>query len=418
MSACAGNAILCALETLATVMLSFEEALAHMRAAARPPEGRETVLLDDATGRVLAAPLHAQVAVPPADNAAMDGYAVCSTDIEPGGSTLTVSQRIPAGTVPGPLQPGTAARIFTGAPVPAGSDAVIMQEEVSVAGTEVSFARPPAPGQHIRRAGEDIAPGDRVLEAGTRLGAAHLGLAASLGVPELDVFRRLRVAVFFTGDELVAPGQPLAAGKLYNSNRPVLRSLLGALGCTVTDLGMVRDRLDETVAVLGRAAQGHDLVITSGGVSVGEEDHVRTAVASLGRLDLWKIAIKPGKPLAFGRIGEADFIGLPGNPVSALVTFLTLVRPFILRRQGCVQADWTAEPRVAGFEWPAAPGRREFLRARSGPDGVLALHPRQGSGVLSSCAWAEGLVTVAPGVAVRPGDTVSFLPFATLEGLR
>ena len=383
-------------------LLSFESALKRLVAgAAQVATGSEAVATLAALGRVLATDVTSEVAVPPLDNSAMDGYAVRSADITSAGVRLPVSQRIAAGSVGEPLLPGTAARIFTGAPVPSGADAVVMQEHCVRNADAVQLNHVAQAGDNVRRCGEDIAPGQVVLAAGTRLGPAHLGVAASVGAATLTVRKRLRVALFSTGDEL---------------------------GCSVSDLGIVPDELEATRAVLREAAHGHDLILTSGGVSVGEEDHVKAAVDAEGQLDLWTLAIKPGKPLAYGQVHrqvgagntaivpvQAAFIGLPGNPVSSFVTFVMLVRPFILAAMGAHEAAAPPRRMTAAFEWPRAgksEARREFLRARIGPDGRLKLYPSQGSGVLTSCVWADGLVDNPPGHKIQPGDTVDFLPFS------
>ncbi|MBK6638348.1 MAG: molybdopterin molybdotransferase MoeA [Rhodocyclaceae bacterium] len=410
-------------------LLSFESALKRLVAgAAQVATGSEAVATLAALGRVLATDVTSEVAVPPLDNSAMDGYAVRSADITSAGVRLPVSQRIAAGSVGEPLLPGTAARIFTGAPVPSGADAVVMQERCVLNADGVQLNHVPQAGDNVRRCGEDIAPGQVVLAAGTRLGPAHLGVAASVGAATLTVRKRLRVALFSTGDELVMPGESLRPGAIYNSNRYTLHALLSELGCSVSDLGIVPDELEATRAVLREAAHGHDLILTSGGVSVGEEDHVKAAVEAEGQLDLWKLAIKPGKPLAYGQVHrqvgagntaivpvQAAFIGLPGNPVSSFVTFVMLVRPFILAAMGAHEAAAPPRRMTAAFEWPRAgksEARREFLRARIGADGRLKLYPSQGSGVLTSCVWADGLVDNPPGHKIQPGDTVDFLPFS------
>ena len=395
-------------------MLSFDEALAQLLAGARPVAQIEQVDTLAAGGRVLAAAQHSAIDVPSSDNSSMDGYAVNTADVPAAGTKLPVAQRIPAGSVGVPLARGTAARIFTGAPVPPGADAIVMQELCAHEGEAVAINHVPKPGDWIRRAGEDICRGAEILAAGTRLKPQETGLAASVGLARLPLFRRLRVGVFFTGDELVMPGQPLPEGAIYNSNRFTLRGLLELLGCQVHDLGIVPDRLDATRAVLREAAAGNDLIVTSGGVSVGEEDHVKPAVEAEGELNLWKIAIKPGKPLAFGRVGKAAFIGLPGNPVSSFVTFVMLVRPFILRAQGANRTAPRALMMRAGFDWTRPDARREFLRARIDAEGGLELFPNQSSAVLTSTAWADGLVDNPPGRAVRPGDLVRFIPFSEL----
>jgi len=398
-------------------MLSFEEALAQLLAGAQPLTEKEHVDTLAACGRVLAAAQTSSINVPPLDNTSMDGYAVRSADVSAVGTRLPISQRIPAGTVGAPLKPGSAARIFTGAPVPAGADAVVMQELCAhVPGEEdvVAINHVPKPGEWVRRVGEDIRAGAEILAAGTRLRPQEVGLAASVGLAQLPVFRRLRVAVFFTGDELVMPGEPLPEGATYNSNRYTMRGLLEQLGCEVHDFGIVPDQLSTTRAVLRRAAEVADLIITSGGVSVGEEDHVKPAVLAEGELNLWKIAIKPGKPLAFGRVGKSAFIGLPGNPVSGFVTFLMLVRPFILRIQGAQQSAPRGMTLRADFDWPKPDPRREFLRARINAEGGLDNFANQSSAVLTSTVWADGLIDNPAGQAITCGDAVRFFPFAEL----
>jgi molybdopterin molybdotransferase len=407
----------------ASPLKSLDEALAELLAHAAPLPDVDHVSTFDADGRVLAADLRSDLQVPPLDNSAMDGYAMRCADAPADGAVLPVSQRIAAGAVGTPLAAGSAARIFTGAPVPAGADAVVMQEDCELLDDgRIRVRRAPRPGLAIRRAGEDIALGAVVLARGTRLSPAALGLAASIGLATLPVARRPRVALFSTGDELVMPGAVAPAdmrpGAIYNSNRYFLRSLLQRLGCEVHDLGVVPDQREATVAALREASQKSDLILTSGGVSVGEEDHVKPAVQALGRLDLWQIAIKPGKPFAYGRIdraqGACHFLGLPGNPVSSLVTFLVLVRPFLLALQGATQLHPVAVSLPAHFDWPRADRRREFLRARRNDQGGLDLFANQGSGVLTSTVWGDGLVDTAPGQTIARGDMVRFLPFGDL----
>jgi len=401
-------------------MRAFDDVRAALLAAAKPVREFETLPTAAALGRVLAAEQVSGMDVPPLDNSSMDGYAVNCADVAAPGTRLEVAQRIPAGSVGHTLLRGTAARIFTGAPLPHGADAVVMQELCAIDGGSVLIDHLPRPGEWVRRAGEDIARGATVLAAGTRLQPQMLGLAASVGCATLPVFRRLRVALFSTGDELVMPGEPLPPGAIYNSNRYVLRGLLEALGCEVRDLGIVPDTLDATRAALRAAAGSSDLILTSGGVSVGEEDHVRPAVQAEGRLELWLVAMKPGKPVAFGHVNDpaggagAAFIGLPGNPVSSFVTFAMLVRPFVLRAMGVADCLPRSIPVVAGFDWPRPDRRREFLRARLGADGRVELFSNQGPGVLSSTVWADGLVDNPPGQTIASGDSVRFLPYSEL----
>jgi len=402
-------------------LLALDDALAQLLGAVTPLQTTEQVATLQADGRVLAADVVSDLHVPPQDNSSMDGYAVRCADVAAAGATLTVSQRIAAGAAGTELLPGTAARIFTGAPIPPGADAVVMQEDCTAAdGAQgqpcVTVNSVPVSGQWIRRAGEDVTRGAVVLARGQRLGPAALGLAASVGMAELSVVRRPRVALFSTGDELVMPGQKapqdMPPGAIYNSNRFFLAALLRRLGCEVTDMGIVPDQRDATIAALSSAAQSHDVILTSGGVSVGEEDHIKPAVQSLGSLDLWQIAIKPGKPFAHGRVGNAHFLGLPGNPVSSFVTFLVLVRPFLLQMQGVTDVAMKSIAVRADFTWARADKRREFLRVRRNAQGGLDLFPNQSSGVLTSAVWGDGIVDNPPGRTIAPGDVVQFVPFA------
>jgi len=392
-------------------LIPLDEALARLLDQARPLAERETLATSAAAGRVLAADLVSPVDVPPADNSAMDGYALRAADA---GRPLPITQRIPAGSVPAPLPPGEAARIFTGAQVPPGADTVVMQEFTELVDGKVSVTQPISAGANVRLRGEDVRVGSVVLPAGTRLDAVGLGLAATAGAAELAVVRRPRVALFSTGDELVMPGEPLPPGAIYNSNRFTLRALVEGLGCEVVDLGIVPDQLEATRAALREAASRADLILTSGGVSVGEEDHLRPAVQAEGRLDLWALAIKPGKPFAYGQVGAAHFVGLPGNPVSSLVTFLVLVRPFLLKLQGATRLAPRGYRLAAGFDWPKPDKRREFLRVRLDEEGGLALFSNQSSGVLTSAFWADGLLDNPPGQAFKAGDAVRFIPFSEL----
>jgi molybdopterin molybdotransferase len=401
---------------------SLDDALARLLAAVPPFGEVEQAGTFDALGRVLAQDVRSQLDVPPADNTSMDGYAVRAADVREAGALLPVAQRIPAGVVGATLAPGTAARIFTGAQVPAGADAVVMQEQCEAVPGEglgqVRINMRPEPGQWIRRRGEDVQRGAVVLPAGTRLSPAALGLAASVGAAVLPVARRPRVAVFSTGDELVMPGEvapeAMKPGSIYNSNRFFMRALLVRLGCEVHDLGIVPDRRDATIEALRGASERSDLIITTGGVSVGEEDHIKAAVQALGRLDLWSLSMKPGKPFAYGRIGNAHLTGLPGNPVSSFLTFLLLVRPFLLTLQGATRVAPAPIAMRADFDWPRADRRREFLRARRNAAGGLDLFANQSSGVLTSMVWGEGVIDTPAGQPFKAGDMVQFIPFSSL----
>ena len=399
-------------------MISVDQALEFMLARARALEETESVPLTEALGRVLARAETSPIDVPGYANSSMDGYAVRAVDvIGDAPVSLRIAQRIAAGEIGVTLVAGEAARIFTGAALPEGADAVVIQEDCQQDGDQVRFRGPVAAGGNVRPRGNDIVAGHEVLAAGTRLRPQELGLAASVGLAELDVVRRLRVAIFSSGDELVQPGEPLAAGAIYNSNRYTLCGLLSALGCETIDLGSVEDSLAATEAALREAAAEADVVVTSGGMSVGDEDHVKQAVERAGRLEMWRVAVKPGKPLAFGRIATADFIGLPGNPVSTLLTFCLFVRPFLLRRQGVREVLGKALSVPAAFRWPRPGRRREYLRARleQSSDGVAVnIYSKQGSDVLTSTVWADGLVEIGEGDTVEPGDLVPYYSFAEL----
>jgi len=404
-------------------LLALDDAIAQILArVAAPDTGRaETLSTFDALGRVLAEDVRSQIDVPPADNSEMDGYALRAADVPAPGTVLPVAQRIIAGSLGTPLAPGTAARIFTGAQVPPGVDAVVMQEQCTAVDGSVRIDAPVRVGQSIRRRGEDVERGARVLAAGVRLTPQALGMAASVGSAHLRVARRPRVALFSTGDELAMPGETLKPGAIYNSNRFTLRGLIESLGGVHDDLGIVPDNLDATCVALKRAAETNDLIVTCGGVSVGEEDHLKPAVAREGRLDLWQIALKPGKPLAFGEVFRADgssawFIGLPGNPVSAFVTFLLAVRPVLLRLQGASDLAPRSISMRADFAWPKPDRRREFLRVRRNDAGGLDLFGHQGSAVLTSTLWADGLVDNPGGQAIASGDTVRYLSLRELLG--
>ena len=414
------------MKTARAPLMSLDDALAELLSLAVPLAGGCELNTFDADGRVLAQDLISELHVPPQDNSSMDGYAVRCADVAQAGTVLDVTQRIAAGSSGAPLESGAAARIFTGAPIPSGADAVVMQEdceafssqEASTTREQVRILALPQPGQWIRRAGEDVARGAVVLRQGTRLSPAELGLAASIGLDQLRVAPAPRVALFSTGDELVMPGavppQQMKPGAIYNSNRFFLRALLLRLGCEVTDFGIVPDQRDATVQALRDAASQHDVILTSGGVSVGEEDHIKPAVQTLGELNLWQIAIKPGKPFTYGRVGQAHFIGLPGNPVSSFITFLLLVRPFLLKLQGAQALATKTIALPAHFDWPRADKRREFLRVRRNAAGGLDLFANQSSGVLTSTVWGDGLVDNPPGQRIAHGDMVRFISFAEL----
>jgi molybdopterin molybdotransferase len=395
-------------------LLSVDEALERLLAGARPVSETESVITLSAAGRVLARAQRSSMDVPPMDNSAMDGYAVRLADLKGPEPRLKVAQKILAGAVGSPLAAGTAARIFTGAPIPPGADAVVMQEHCALEGDQIVLRRIPTPGEWVRRVGSDIRAGDTILPAGMRLRPQDTGLAASVGIASLPVHRRVRMGLFFTGDELVMPGDPLPPGRIYNSNRFTLNGLAHVFDCEVHDYGIVPDSLQATREVLRRAAQECDLIVTSGGVSVGEADFVKPAVEAEGELLMWRIAMKPGRPLAFGRVSRASFIGLPGNPVSSFVTFLIFVRPFLLRMQGVADVDPHSIQVRADFDWPEPDARREFLRVKWNARGGLDLYPTQDSAVLTSTAWADGLVDNPADRAIRTGDLVKFMPYSEL----
>lgn len=409
-------------------LLSVDQALGRLLRAAVPVTETEQVGLLDTAGRVLAADIASIVDVPPADNSAMDGFAFRLADLQAAGGTLPLSQRIPAGVAPASLAAGTAARIFTGAEIPPGADTVAMQEdcvydEKSLTLNACALDGLKA-GSHIRPRGQDMAAGQTVLARGTLLGPAQAGVLAGAGVASVPVFRRLRVAIFSTGDELLEPGTPAQPGRIYNSNRYALHGWLAQAGCAVVDLGVVPDTRSATIEALRDAAARADLVITTGGASVGEEDHLRAALLDIGEVDLWKIAIKPGKPLLLGRVTAGGcctpVIGLPGNPVSVAVTFLVMALPFLRAAQGCGRVAPIALRVPAAFTVKKAGNRTEFLRVRlvqgdAGPQ--LERFANQSSGVLTSMAWADGLARIPSGAVVAPGDLVDYLPLPVLFSL-
>jgi molybdopterin molybdotransferase len=410
-------------------MKTAAQALEILLSQAKEIQHSETVILQEALGRVLVKDVISTVNVPPMDNTQMDGYVLRAQDVIESGTILPVTQRIPAGYIGNPLEPNTAARIFTGASIPSGATAVVMQEDCEVIGTpnasginfQIKVNHVPKIGEWIREKGEDIRENTVILQAGTYLRPQELGVAASSGMTHLEVKQRVKVALFFTGDELTLPGQPLKPGGIYNSNRDTLIACVKALGCDFTDFGIVPDTLEATRKTLRAAAEHHDLIVTSGGVSVGEEDHIKPAVQAEGQLDMWQIAIKPGKPLAFGvinrnQVDSSWFMGLPGNPVSSFVTFLLFVKPFIRALQGAKVKD---EPRFeleSDFDWIKPDKRNEFLRVKINPFGKLELYPNQSSGVLTSAVWADGLADVPAGQVIRKGDKVRFIPFSQLLG--
>ena len=402
-------------------LLPLEEVLKILDESAEPIGDHETVELHRADGRILAQELSAPFDVPDFDNSRMDGYAVRAQDCH---TSLPISQVIAAGDQARPLAAGTAARIFTGAFLPAGADTVVMQENTRSDGKHVTFTEPVFANRFIGRAGEDIAKGQTVLEPGHRLLPQDLGLAASMGYATLRVYRRPRVAFFSTGDELREPGEPLEPGQIYNSNRYLLGALLERSGCQPMDLGIVRDDLEETKRVLVKAAKDADFVLTCGGVSVGEKDYLREALAQTGKLDLWRIRIKPGKPLVFGHINSTPddltaYMGLPGNPVSVFVTFLMLARPFLLKLSGARDTEPESLRVLAGFEQTKPQTRRQFLRCELQVRGgqVFAVpYQNQSSGVLISTSRSDGLAVVREGQAIAQGDLLEFYPYQGLFG--
>ena len=399
-------------------MKTTQETLAFLMEHAKRCASSQKLPTQQALGHILAEDLVSAVNVPTQDNSQMDGYAVRVADLQDE-LILPISQRIPAGHPGHPLAIGTVARIFTGAVIPEGADAVVMQEDCEVMGEGVRIKVKPKAGDYIRRQGEDLQIDRIALQSGARLDAQHLGVAAAMGLTHLPVFRKVRVAAFFTGDELVMPGQSLQPGGIYNSNRDTLLALIRSFGCEVTDLGIVPDSLEATRQTLRHAAQNHDLIVTSGGVSVGEEDHIKPAVEAEGQLNLWQIAMKPGKPFAFGQVqrrgqdGHAWFMGLPGNPVASFVTFLIFARPFIHGLQGRTPTPLRSYVLRADFDWPKPDRRNEFLRVKVNEQGGLDLFPNQSSGVLTGAAWADGLLDNPPEQVIQRGDMVKYIPYSS-----
>ncbi len=395
-------------------MLDFASARARLIEAARPIERCTRLPVEDGLGRILAADARALSDSPPADVSTLDGYAIATRDLAPEGMTrLHVAQRIAAGQTGRLLQPGEAARIFTGAALPPGADAILAQEAVQREGEDILFNAHPAPFEDVRRRGADFHAGELLAAGGTRLGPAHLGLLASAGIATLEVRERLRLALLTTGDEVIPPGRPLRPGQIYDGNGPMLRGLLQGLGCEIIRQAHLGDDPQATRAALREAAAEADVILSCGGVSVGEEDHVKAAVEALGRIDLWQVRMRPGKPLAFGQVGDTPFIGLPGNPISAFVTFLLLARPYLLARMGAQVPPLRPLRLPAGFARPAAP-RREFARGWITAEQRIELFADQGSGILSALARAEVLVEIPEHTAITPGDPVSVYLLAEL----
>ncbi|KQP70825.1 molybdopterin molybdotransferase MoeA [Methylobacterium sp. Leaf112] len=402
-------------------LMRIEDAASLIAARLPVLAGTEWVSLVDADGRVAAEDVVAGHDVPPFANSAVDGYAVRHADLDGNGETrLPVLGRLPAGAVPDALAAsGGAVRIFTGAALPPGADTVFMQEDVRREGDAVLLPQGLKPGANARAAGEDVARGERIIAAGRRLVPQDLALAAATGHARLPVRTRLRVALFSTGDELAEPGTPLGLGAIHDSNRVMLAALLGRLGVRVDDLGILRDAPEPLARRLADAARDHDLILTSGGVSTGEEDHVRTAVEAVGQLLFWRLAIKPGRPVAMGLVDGTPFVGLPGNPVAVYVTLLFVVRPLLARLGGASVVPPVPQKVRAAFAYRKKSGRREFVRVTlaPGPDGVMEVHkfPREGAGLLTSLTQSDGLAELPDDViGVAPGDTVAFYPHAVL----
>ncbi|UUN86418.1 molybdopterin molybdotransferase MoeA [Pseudomonas extremorientalis] len=400
-------------------LLPVEEAIEQLLAQAPPPPATEMLALAQALGRVTAEEVFSPRDLPGWDNSAMDGYALRAFDVPEQGGYLEVVGRIAAGhSTDVPLQPGQAVRIFTGAPLPPGADSVVPQERCRVYGQRI-WCPPLRLGEHVRKRGEELQRGQRVLSAGKRLRAQELGLLAAAGIPRVKVYRPLRVCLLSSGDELREPGESLAPGQIYNSNRYLVAALLRGWGVEVHDYGVMADALAASRDALMLASSECDLLLTTGGVSVGEEDHLKQAIQALGKVEFWRLAIQPGKPLAFGQVAGKPWIGLPGNPTAALVTTLIVVRPFLLRAQGVERVLPVPVSVPAAFEWLKPNKRRQYLRARLSPDSdgqlLAILHPQQSSAMLAAACWADGLVIVEREQQVLKGAAVPFLSFADFQ---
>ena len=402
-------------------LMSVDEALEFLLDASATLEKKESVSLDNSLGRILAFDIHSTINVPGFDNSAMDGYAIALSDNQLLQNNLSfdIVDRIPAGSTGNELNKGCAARIFTGAPIPKGANTVIMQEECEVSedGVQITIARAIKLNENIRPTGNDIVEDDVILSSGKQIQPQDISLASSVGVGELIVYKKIKVGVFFTGDELVEPGTPLSSGKIYNSNRYALVALLGQVGCEVINLGNIEDKFSATCDALEALESQCDLIMTTGGVSVGEEDHVKPAVESLGEINLWKIRMKPGKPLAYGKVKQTPFIGLPGNPVSSFVTFCIFSLPFIKKMQGNNNYQSKIIKVKANFECKRAKPRREYARARidySESTPVATLYPKQGSDVMSSIVWADGLVEIPENKTFESGELLNYYPLSEL----
>lgn len=396
-------------------LITAEQAIELLLKEAEASLPTEKVSVLDALGRVIAEDIISPVNVPPLANSAMDGYALNTQDCLTGTNKFKQSQCIYAGDVGSALTPNTVARIFTGAAIPEQADAVIVQEQTSVEDDWVCFDGPVKVHQNVRLKGEDVLEGDKVFSVGHRIRAQDMGVIASVGVLTVTVYRLLKVATFFTGEELIEPGDVSKPGKIFDSNRYTIRGLLQAMGCEVIDLGVVRDSLSETQSAMQKAADSADLVLTSGGASVGDKDLIKTSLAALGEINMWRVAVRPGKPIVLGKVNKTPFIGLPGNPVSLFTVFHLFVAPFIKKQQGMFDLFALSHQIKANFVWPNSGDRKELLRAKLEIDqtgGLIAnIHSKQGSGVLSSTSWADGFVVIPIGHSVNQGDMVEYIAF-------